>query len=82
MLRVHVDEAADAELSTTLGELVAEGARRILAAAIEAVVDAYVTALADEREARATAWWCATACQCPVTGHRSGTHRGPDPTGG
>jgi hypothetical protein len=25
MLRVHVDEAADAELSTTLDELVAEG---------------------------------------------------------
>ena len=30
MLRVHVDEAADAELSTTLDELVAEGARRIV----------------------------------------------------
>ena len=28
MLRVHVETAADAELSTTLDELVAEGARR------------------------------------------------------
>ena len=45
MLRVHGDEAADAELSTTLDELVAEGARRMLAAALEAEVDAYVTAL-------------------------------------
>src|ERR1019366_2421936 len=50
MLRVHVDEAADAELSTTLDELVAEGARRMLAAALEAEVDAYVTALATEHD--------------------------------
>ena len=50
MLRVHVDEAADAELSTTLDELVAEGARRMLAAALEAEVDAYVTGLSDERD--------------------------------
>jgi Transposase and inactivated derivatives len=50
MLRVHVDEAADAEQSTTLDELVAEGARRMLAAALEAEVDAYVTALSDERD--------------------------------
>jgi transposase-like protein len=49
-LRVHVDEAADAEQSTTLDELVAEGARRMLAAALEAEVDAYVTALSDERD--------------------------------
>ncbi|MGA7417729.1 MAG: IS256 family transposase [Acidimicrobiales bacterium] len=50
MLRVHVDEAAGAEQSTTLDELVAEGARRMLAAALEAEVDAYVTALSDERD--------------------------------
>ena len=50
MLRVHVEEAADAELSTTLDELVAEGARRMLAAALEAEVDAYVTALCDKRD--------------------------------
>ncbi len=45
MLRVHVEEAADAELATTLDELVAEGARRMLAAALEAEVDAYLTGL-------------------------------------
>jgi transposase-like protein len=50
MLRVLVDEAADAELSVTLDELVAEGARRMLAAALEAEVDAYVRALANERD--------------------------------
>ena len=48
MLRVHVDAAANAELSSTLDELVAEGARRMLAAALEAEVDAYVGSLADE----------------------------------
>ena len=48
MLRVHVDEVTDAELSTTLDELVAEGARRMLAAALEAEVDAYVSSFTDE----------------------------------
>jgi putative transposase len=43
MLRVHVDEAASAELAVGLDEIVAEGARRMLAAALEAEVDAYVS---------------------------------------
>jgi N-acetylglucosamine-6-phosphate deacetylase len=42
MLRVHGETAADAELSATLDELVAEGARRMLATALEAEVDGYV----------------------------------------
>ena len=42
MLRVHVDEVAGAELSAGLDEIVAEGARRMLAAALEAEVEAYV----------------------------------------
>jgi putative transposase len=50
MLRVAVEEPGDAELSVTLDELVAEGARRMLAAALEAEVDAYVMSLADERD--------------------------------
>jgi putative transposase len=50
MLRVHGDAFADAELSSTLDELVAEGARRMLAAALEAEVDPYVSSLADERD--------------------------------
>jgi transposase-like protein len=52
MLRVAVEESADAELSATLDELVAEGARRMLAAALEAEVDAYVSSVTDERDDR------------------------------
>jgi transposase-like protein len=48
MLRVHVDEAASAELAVGLDEIVAEGARRMLAAALEAEVDAYVSSFLDE----------------------------------
>ena len=48
MLRVHVETPADAELSTTLDELVAEGARRMLAAALEAEADAYISSLTHE----------------------------------
>ena len=58
--------AADAELSTTLDELVAEGARRMLAAALEAEVDAYVSALVRRAStSRATAWWSATGTPWP-----------------
>jgi len=48
MLRVHVDETASAELSDGLDELVAEGARRILAAALEAEVEGYISSLTHE----------------------------------
>jgi transposase-like protein len=48
MLTVHGDDAADAEPSHTLDELVAEGARRMLAAALEAEVEAYVSSLTHE----------------------------------
>jgi putative transposase len=48
MLRVHVEEAASAELSVGLDAIVAEGARRMLAAALEAEVDAYVSSFTGE----------------------------------
>jgi putative transposase len=48
MLRVHVDEVAGAELSSSLDAIVAEGARRMLAAALEAEVDAYVSSVVGE----------------------------------
>jgi hypothetical protein len=38
-----VDEQARAELTTDLDELFREGARRMLAAALEAEVEAYIT---------------------------------------
>ena len=48
MLRVVADERTSAELGSSLDELVAEGARRMLAAALEAEVDAYVSGQIDE----------------------------------
>ena len=48
MLRVLTDDDARAELSAGLDEIVREGARRMLAVALEAEVDDYVAAFADE----------------------------------
>ena len=48
MLRVVADDKTSAEMGSVLDELVREGARRMLAAALEAEVDAYVSALAGE----------------------------------
>jgi hypothetical protein len=50
MLRVLTGEDARAEMPVGLDEIVPEGARRMLAAALEEEVDAYVTAFADERD--------------------------------
>ncbi len=61
MLRVVTDDDARAELAVGLDEIVREGARRMLAAALEAEVDAYIEALAGELDERAAGWWSATA---------------------
>jgi putative transposase len=50
MLSVVADEAAQAELRLDLDGLAREGARRMLAAALEAEVDEYLAAYAAERE--------------------------------
>ena len=52
MLSVVADEAARAELRMDLDGLAREGARRMLAAALEAEVDAYLAAHAAERDGR------------------------------
>ena len=52
MLSVVADEAARAALQVDLDELVREGARRMLAAALEAEVDDYLAACAAERDQR------------------------------
>ena len=44
-----------------LDEIVREGARRMLAAALEAEVNSYIAELAHERTRRGGAWWSATA---------------------
>jgi putative transposase len=48
MLKVVAEEATRTELSASLDEICREGARRMLAAALEAEADAYIEALADE----------------------------------
>jgi putative transposase len=48
MLRVVADDHSSAELMLALDEICREGARRMLAAALEAEVDAYVESLAGE----------------------------------
>jgi transposase-like protein len=50
MLSVIADATARAELRLDLDELAREGARRMLAAALEAEVDAYLAAAAAERD--------------------------------
>jgi transposase-like protein len=50
MLRVVADDDARPELTLTLDEICREGARRMLAAALEAERDAYLAAFAEERD--------------------------------
>jgi putative transposase len=52
MLRVVTDDEGRAEMSAALDEIVLDGARRMLAAALEAEVDAYIAGLAGERDER------------------------------
>ena len=48
MLRVVTDESTRGELASTLDEICREGARRMLAAALELEVDEYLAACSDE----------------------------------
>lgn len=50
MLRVVTDEQSGGEVRSAIDEICAEGARRMLAAALEAEVDNYIVTLADERD--------------------------------
>lgn len=50
MLRVLADDDAGAEMALTIDEICREGARRMLAAALEAEADGYIAALAGERD--------------------------------
>ncbi|HZA88543.1 MAG TPA: IS256 family transposase [Acidimicrobiales bacterium] len=52
MLRVVTDDEARAEMRSALDEIVLDGAQRMLAAALEAEVDAYIAGLAGERDGR------------------------------
>src|SRR6266498_3237034 len=50
ILSVIADEQARAELALDLDELLRESARRILAVALEAEIDAYIAAYAEARD--------------------------------
>ncbi len=50
MLRVVTDDEGRAEMRSALDEIVLEEAQRMLAAALEAEVDAYIAGLADQRD--------------------------------
>jgi len=52
MLRIAVEQDARAELAVGLDEICREGARRMLATALELEVDAYIAAVVDERDER------------------------------
>jgi len=55
MLRVVTDDDGRVEMRSALDEIVLDGAQRMLAAALEAEVDAYIAALACERDERGRA---------------------------
>ena len=65
MLSVVPDDAAQAELRLELDELFREGARRMLAVALEAEVEAYIAAPPSCWTNTATGWWSATATPRP-----------------
>ena len=52
MLRVVTNDEGGAEMRSALDEIVLDGAQRMLAAALEAEVDAYIAALVNERDER------------------------------
>ena len=52
MLRVVTDDGAGAEMHGALDEIVLDGARRMLAAALEAEADDYIARLAGELDER------------------------------
>jgi putative transposase len=52
MFRVHQDDEAREELALDLDQIARQGARRMLAQALEAEVDAYIEAASDQRDER------------------------------
>ena len=60
-MTVVAEDGQRREGVSLLDDIVREGARRMLAAALEAEVDAYLAAAAAERDEQVGGWWCATA---------------------
>ena len=55
------DDQPTAGEASLIDQIVREGARRMLAEALRAEVDAYIAAFADERDEHGHRWACATA---------------------
>jgi hypothetical protein len=55
------DDRPTGSSPSLIDEIVREGARRMLAEALQAEVDGYIAAFTDERDQAAGVWWCATA---------------------
>ena len=51
--------------SSLIDEIVREGARRMLAEALQAEVDAYIAGSPRSSTSTVTGWWCATAIHQP-----------------
>ena len=71
MLSVVNEEAAVADGRSMLDEICREGAQRMLAAALEAEVDAYIAELVGERDEDVTALWCGTVAPARGRSRRS-----------
>lgn len=54
------------ETGSLIDDIVREGARRMLAAALEAEVNAHIAELDDQWDEHGTAWWSATAITSPA----------------
>jgi hypothetical protein len=79
MLSVVTDAQAHDELRLDLDAIVREGARRMLAAALEAEVDDYLAAHAAERD---EGWPAAGGAQRPLAPARGHDRGGGDPGAG
>ena len=61
-----VDPRRSSGAASLIDELVREGARRMLAEALQAEVEDYIAALPPSATSTAIGWWCATARTSPA----------------
>ncbi|MDP8900359.1 MAG: IS256 family transposase, partial [Actinomycetota bacterium] len=81
MLRVVTGDEGRAEMCAALDEIVLQGAQRMLAAALEAEVDAYIAGLVKRLDEDAGAWSRVTATPSPHHHHRRWADRGASSSG-
>jgi putative transposase len=81
MLSVATNEHAHTELNLDLDELVREGARRMLTAALEAEVDAYIAVHAGQKDEHGHQLVRRNGRPGPAACHRGRPDRGRPPQG-